>query len=96
MLNFSIPPKPDHMYSALLSKIRNILELLDPLKKTNCLPWDNPKKTYEALREQCEFQVEETKRSRASSSISFTKAVQLPLPLLRNAKEEAASVPLRP
>ena len=33
MLNFQTPPKPGHMYSAFLSKIRNIPELLDLLKK---------------------------------------------------------------
>ena len=55
MLNFQTPPKLDHMYSALLSKIRNIPELLDPLKKMNRPPWDDPKKTYEALREECDF-----------------------------------------
>ena len=33
MLNFQTPPKPDHMYPALLSKIRNIPELLDPLRR---------------------------------------------------------------
>ena len=27
----------------------------------NRLPWDNPKKTYEALREECDFLVEETR-----------------------------------
>ena len=52
MLNFQTPPKPDHMYSAFLSKIRNIPELHDPLKKMNRLSWDDPKKTYEALREE--------------------------------------------
>ena len=51
MLNFQTPPKPDHMYSAFLSKIRNIPELHDPLKKMNRLSWDDPKKTYETLRE---------------------------------------------
>ena len=66
MLNFQIPPKPDHMYSALLSKIRNILELLDPLKKMSRLPWDDPKKTYEALREECDFLIEETRLEKQS------------------------------
>ena len=69
MLNFQIPPKPDHMYSALLSKIRNIPELLDPFKKMNRLPWDDPKKTYEALREEYDFLIEETRLEKQSKQL---------------------------
>ena len=42
MLNFQTPPKPDHMYSAFLSNIRNIPELQEPLKKMNRLSLDDP------------------------------------------------------
>ena len=69
MLNFQTPPKPDHMYSAFLSKIRNIPELQDPLKKMNRLSWDDPKKTYEALREECDFQIEEARQEKQSKQI---------------------------
>ena len=69
MLNFQTTPKPDHMYSALLSKIRNILELLDPLKKLSRLPWDDPKKTYEAMREECDFLIEGTKQEKQSKQL---------------------------
>ena len=69
MLNFQTPPKPDHMYSAFLSKIRNIPELLDPLKKMNRLPWDGPKKTYAALREECDFLIEETRLQKQSKQL---------------------------
>ena len=69
MLNFQTPPKPNHMYPALLSKIRNIPELLDPLKKMNRPPWDDPKKTYEALREECDFLIEEIKLEKQSKQL---------------------------
>ena len=69
MLNFQIFPKPDHMYSALLPKIRNIPELLDPLKKMSRLPWDGPKKTYEALKEECDFLIEETRLEKQSKQL---------------------------
>ena len=49
MLNFQTPPKPDHMYSAFSAKIRNIPELLDPLKKMNRLPWDTPRRRMRLL-----------------------------------------------
>ena len=66
MLNFQIPPKPDHMYSAFFSKIRNITELLGPPKKMNRLPWDDPRKTYEAFMEECDFLIEETRLEKQS------------------------------
>ena len=66
MLNFQIHPKLSHMYSAFQSKIRNIPELLDHLKKINRLPWDDPKKSYEALREECDFLIEETRLEKLS------------------------------
>ena len=69
MLNFQTPPKPDHMYSAFLSKIRNIPELERFLKKMNRLSWDDPKKTYEALREECDFLIEEARQEKQSKQI---------------------------
>ena len=70
MLNFQCPPKPDHMYTALLSKIRHIPELLDPLKKMNRLPWGDSKKTYEALREKCDFLLEEKRLGKQSKQLN--------------------------
>ena len=61
MLNFQTPPKLGHMYSAHLSKIRNIPGLLDLLKKMNRLPLDDPKKMYEALGEEWDFLIEGTR-----------------------------------
>ena len=51
MLNLVYSPKPTHVYTALLSKIRNMLELQkrDFLKKINRFPRGDPNKTYEAL-----------------------------------------------
>ena len=69
MLNFQTLPKPDHMYTAFLSKIWNILELLGLLKKMNRLPWDDPKKTHEALREECDFLIEETRLEKQSKQL---------------------------
>ena len=69
MLNFQNPPKPDHLYSAFLSKIRNIPELAEPLKKLNRLPWGDPKKTYEALREECDFLIEEIRQERQNQQL---------------------------
>ena len=54
------------MYSAFLSKIRNIPGLLDPLKELSRLHWDDPKKTYEALREECDFLIEEIRQEKQS------------------------------
>ena len=69
MLNFQTPPKPDHMYSAFLSKIRNIPELERFLKKMNRLSWDDPKKSYESLREECDFLIEEARQEKQSKQI---------------------------
>jgi len=64
MQSFRTPPKPDHLYTAFLSKIRNIPELAEPIKKLNRLPWDDPKKTYESLREECDFVIEEARQEK--------------------------------
>ena len=44
MLNFQCPPKPAHMYTAFLSKIRNIpgLQETNLLEKMDRLPWGDP------------------------------------------------------
>ena len=39
MLQFSNPPKPDHMYQAFLMKVRDIPELADALLLQKRLPW---------------------------------------------------------
>ena len=57
------------MYFAFLSKVRNIFELLGPLKKMNRLPWGDPNKTYEALREECDFLIEETQLEKQSKQL---------------------------
>ena len=69
MLKFQTPPKPDHMYSALLSKIRDVLELLDPFKRLSRFPWGGPKKTYEALREESDFLIEEIRQEKQSKQL---------------------------
>ena len=86
MLNFQCPPKPAHMYTAFLSKIRNIPELLDPLKKMNRLPWGDPNKTYEALREECDLLLEETRLEKQSKQLGGSLIFRL-----RKSKMEAGS-----
>ena len=71
MLNFQCPPKPTHLYTAFLFKIRNIPELQekDFLKKMNRLPWGDPNKTYEALRDECDTLLEETRLEKQSKQL---------------------------
>ena len=65
MLQFSNPPKPDHMYQAFLMKVRDIPELADALLLQKRLPWGDEKKTYEELRRACEqVLLEESKQER--------------------------------
>ena len=69
MQSFRTPPKPDHLYTAFLSKIRHVPELAEPIKKLNRLPWDDPKKTYESLREECDFVIEEARQERVNQQL---------------------------
>ena len=93
MLNFQTPPKPDHMYSAFLSKIRIIPELQEPLKKLNRLPWNDPKKTYETLREECDFLIEETRQEKQNKQIDHLYDTGSIATALAATPEERAKLP---
>ena len=68
-LNFMNPPQADHLYASFLSKIRHIPEMERFLKLQNRLPWNDPKKSYESLREECDFLIEEARQEKQSKQI---------------------------
>ena len=63
------PPQADHLYASFLSKIRHIPEMERFLKLQNRLPWNDPKKSYESLREECDFLIEEARQEKQSKQI---------------------------
>ena len=71
MLNFLCPPKSAQLYTAFLFKIRNIPELQERsfFKKMNRLPWGDPYKTYEALRDGCDTLLEEKRLKKQSKQL---------------------------
>ena len=71
MLYFQCSPKPAHLCTAFLYKIRNIFELQerDFLKKMNRLPWGDAYKTYETLRDECDTLLEEIRLEKQSKQL---------------------------
>jgi len=69
MMKFKTSPKSDHLCTAFPSKARNYTNFAKPIKKSNRLPWNDPKTTYESLKEECDFVIEEAGQEKQNQQL---------------------------
>jgi hypothetical protein len=69
IIKFKTSPKSDHVCTAFPSKIRDFTNFAKPIKKSNRFPWNDAKTTYESLREECDFVIEEAGQGKRNQQL---------------------------